>query len=97
MLQNGTLLLPEPNSRLRSVRKKSSHFGSLFCLISSLLDIAKSSSFSFRAEFAAKIREKDDEVAAKEKEAETKIKSVEEILGQTEADADKEIIELKTK
>ena len=40
---------------------------------------------------------KDVEVSAREHDAETRVKAVEEMLKQTEEDADKEILELKTK
>ena len=50
-----------------------------------------------RVDFQKQLREKDDEVAKREKAAETRIKAIEEVLKQTEEDADKEILELKTR
>ena len=48
-------------------------------------------------EFDSKLLQYEDEVKAREKQSEDKIKAVEEILKQTEEDADKEILEIKTK
>ena len=50
-----------------------------------------------RNEFDSKLVQYEDEVKIREKQSEEKIKAVEEILKQTEEDADKEILELKTK
>ncbi len=49
------------------------------------------------ADFTSQAEAKDKEVAVRESEAELKIKAVEEMLQQTETDADKEIIEIKTR
>eukprot|EP00094_Tigriopus_californicus_P008583 TCALIF_08273-PA protein Name:"Similar to WDR65 WD repeat-containing protein 65 (Homo sapiens)" AED:0.08 eAED:0.08 QI:0/0.28/0.12/0.75/0.42/0.37/8/0/1160 len=48
-------------------------------------------------EHLTKIQVKDAEIAKKESEAELKVKAVEEMLRQTEEDADKEIMEMKRK
>jgi len=50
-----------------------------------------------KTEFDSKLLQYEDEVKSREKESEEKIKAVEEILKQTEEDADKEILEIKTK
>ena len=50
-----------------------------------------------KTEFDSKLLQYENEVKAREKQSEEKIKAVEEILKQTEEDADKEIIELKTR
>ena len=47
-------------------------------------------------EFDAKLVQYEDEVKGREKQSEEKIRAVEEILKQTEEDADKEILEIKT-
>merc|ERR1711874_722178 len=50
-----------------------------------------------KKEFDSKLLKYEEDVKAREKAGEEKIKAVEEILKQTEEDADKEILEMKTR
>ena len=50
-----------------------------------------------KKEFDSKLAKYEDEVKLREKAGDEKVKAVEEILKQTEEDADKEILEMKTK
>ena len=52
---------------------------------------------NIKREFDEKLSRYEDEVKLREKTNEDKMKSIEEVLKQTEEDADKEILELKTK
>ena len=50
-----------------------------------------------RKDFNVKLERKDEDIRKREAEAEVRVKAVEEMLRQTEEDADKEILEMKTK